>query len=419
MNVLSPSGGTAQGRSQGGALPWAEPTGRDALRRALRRERRVHVAAHPLAYPLALVLRRLGPVLRVPGIGHVVNDPAIARAVLTDNDGFAKNGPGSAGELITQVMGDYALLNLEGDAHRELHALLVAALNVSAVHDLVQEVWGTGLDEAVSTLRAGRRVDLARLATVLTGRTMGRLLGIGRLDDDGAALAAYQLGETMVSVVRLRSGRLSPRVVARSRQRFLALTHDMAAGLASAPAGSIIGRLRVAGFNEAQVRGVGAALLLTGTGTVSTALPRTAALISDAGLWEQLGDRSARLAAIDECLRVITPSPVMLRSVRRDTVVAHHRFQEGRRVAILTYAAVRACEDGDALRLDRDVPASVRGLYFGAGRHHCIGYALARAELDLAVERLGSVGPLRVTRRAAAFHVLIPRYRVLEVEKVP
>jgi cytochrome P450 len=166
------------------------------------------------------------------------------------------------------------------------------------------------------------------------------------------------------------------------------------------------------------VRGVGAALLLTGTATVSTALPRTAALISDAGLWEQLADRPARLAAIDECLRVIAPSPVMLRSVRRETVVAGHRFQEGRRVVILTYAAVRAFAEGNSLHVGRDVPAAVRGLHFGAGIHHCLGYALARAELDLAVERLGDGGPLRVARRAAAFHVLIPRYRVLEVERV-
>jgi cytochrome P450 len=49
--------------------------------------------------------------------------------------------------------------------------------------------------------------------------------------------------------------------------------------------------------------------------------------------------------------------------------------------------------------------------------HHCIGYALARAELDLAMERLSAVAPLRVGRRALAHHVLIPRYRVLEVER--
>jgi cytochrome P450 len=388
-----------------------------AMLHALRWERRVHMASHPLAYPLAWMLRRLGPALRVPGIGHIVSDPAIARAVLLDNDGFTKNGPGSAGELITQVMGDYALLNLEGDAHRELRAILVAALNASALHDLVDRVWGVGLDEAVSILRAGGRVDLARLAAVLTGRTMRHLLGIGHLDDDAASLATFDIGERMVSVVRLRSGPLSARVVARSRERFLELTDEMAAAMSAAPAGSIIGRLRSAGFNEKQVRGVGAALLLTGTGTVSTALPRTVALISDAGMWGRLGERPARLATVDECLRVITPSPVMLRSVRRDTVIANHRFREGRRVAILTYVAVRGFEDGDSLRPGREVPSAVRGLHFGAGMHHCIGYALARAELDLSIERLNAVGPLRVRRRAAARRVLIPRYRVLEVEK--
>jgi cytochrome P450 len=397
--------------------PPAPKTDDAAMRRALRWERRVHLAAHPLAYPLALVLKRFGPALHVPGIGHIVNDPAIARAVLLDSDSFTKNGPGSAGELITQVMGDYSLLNLEGDSHRELRAILVGAFNTSVVRNLIEDVWGRGLDKAVSALRFGQRVDLARLAAVLTGRTMHHILGIGRRDDDAAALATFELSEKLVSVVTLRSGPLAPRVVARSRERFLALTDEMAAGIKDAPASSIIGCLRAAGLCEDQVRGVGAALLLTGTGTVSTALPRTAALVSDAGLWGQLSDRQGRLAAVDECLRIITPSPVMLRSVRHDTVIGNHHFRAGRRVAIMTYVAVRAFEDGDSLRLGRHVPPSVHGMHFGAGIHHCIGYALARAELDLSMERLSAVGRLRVSRRAAARHVLIPRYGVLEVEK--
>jgi cytochrome P450 len=388
-----------------------------AMRRALRWEQRVHWAAHPVAYPLVLFLRKVGPALHVPGIGHVVNDPAIARAILLDRENFTKTGPGSAGELITQVMGDYALLNLEGDAHRELRALLIGMLNAPAVRDLVEALWGRELDEAASALRIGRRIDVSRLAAILTGRTMRHLLGLARPNADAADLATFELGERLASVVRLRSGPLSPSIVARSRERFLALTDEMASRMADAPSDSIIGRLHGAGFSEAQVRGVGAALLLTGTGTVSSALPRLAALVSDAGLWEQLADPKVRLAAVDECLRVITPSPAMLRSARRDMVVGGHRFRAGRRVVIMTYLAVRACDDGDSLRLDREVPPLIRGLHFGAGAHQCIGYTLARAELNLSLERLGVVGPLRVSRRALAHRVLIPRYRVLELER--
>jgi cytochrome P450 len=372
-----------------------------------------------VAYPLALLLGRLGPALRVPGIGHVVNDPALARALLLDQDNFTKNGPGSAGELITQVMGDYALLNLEGDAHRELRTMLAGVLHSPHIQDIVEDVWGDGMDAMVSALLCGRRVDLAPLAAVLTGRTMRRILGIGLRDDDAGDLVTFELGEKLMSVFRLRSRLLSPREVARSRERFLALTDTLAAATGGAPDGSVIGCLRAARFSEAQVRGVGAAVLLTGTGTVSTALPRTVALITDAGLWPRLIDQQTRLAAVDECLRVITPSPVMLRSVRKDTRNAQHHFLAGRRVAIMTYLAVRAFEDGDSLRPGREVPAAARGLHFGAGVHHCIGYGLARAELSLALERLCAVGPLRVRRRASAHHVFIPRYRVLEVERAP
>jgi cytochrome P450 len=84
----------------------------------------------------------------------------------------------------------------------------------------------------------------------------------------------------------------------------------------------------------------------------------------------------------------------------------------------MTYAAVRGFEDGDSLHPDRKTPPPARDLHFGAGAYHCIGYALARAELDLSMERLGSVGPLRVARRRVAHNVLIPRYSLVEVETV-
>jgi cytochrome P450 len=192
----------------------------------------------------------------------------------------------------------------------------------------------------------------------------------------------------------------------------------MVSAMPIAPAASVIGRLRDAGCRSEQIRGVGAALLLTGTDTLSSALPRAAALISDAQIWSSVTDGRTRPALIDECLRVITPSPAMLRSVQRDTTVGGHRFHRGRRVVVMTYWAVRGFPDGSSFRPDREIPAAVQGLQFGAGIHHCIGYALACAEMDTWLRRLAAIGPLRVSRRTVAHRVLIPRYRLLEVERV-
>ena len=50
----------------------------------MNRETRVQLGAHPLAYPLLRAVARIGPVVRVPRVGVVVSDAALARRVLTD-----------------------------------------------------------------------------------------------------------------------------------------------------------------------------------------------------------------------------------------------------------------------------------------------------------------------------------------------
>ncbi|MFD0599729.1 hypothetical protein ACFQZ4_51550 [Catellatospora coxensis] len=87
-------------------------------------ERRLYRRAHPFAYPLLRLLARRGPVVRVPGLGVVVNDAALARQVLLDGETFRKDGPGSSGDLWTPILGPSVLLNMEGPAHRALRARL-------------------------------------------------------------------------------------------------------------------------------------------------------------------------------------------------------------------------------------------------------------------------------------------------------
>lgn len=93
--------------------------GRPSQARARFHETRIYLASHPFALLFAEGVRPLGRRVRLPGLGSVVNDPDLAFELLCDSR-FTKSGPGSAGAAITQVMGNVALLNMDGPEHRAL-----------------------------------------------------------------------------------------------------------------------------------------------------------------------------------------------------------------------------------------------------------------------------------------------------------
>ena len=78
----------------------------------------VYVLNRPVAYGLLEAARHLGDVVHIPRIGYVISEAEIAREVLTDEVHFNSHSPGSLGVLITQVLGPYALHNMDGPAHK-------------------------------------------------------------------------------------------------------------------------------------------------------------------------------------------------------------------------------------------------------------------------------------------------------------
>jgi cytochrome P450 len=88
------------------------------------------------------------------------------------------------------------------------------------------------------------------------------------------------------------------------------------------------------------------------------------------------------------------------------------RLRAGERVLVLTHAANNRPGGFD---LDRPYVAESRQLWFGAGRHLCLGAALARAELGQVVSAVLDAGPVRVVGRRPARGVLIPSYATLRV----
>ncbi|MEV4676431.1 MULTISPECIES: cytochrome P450 [Actinomadura] len=375
-------------------------------------EERLYLAAHPVAYPLLRGVARRGAVVRVPGVGVVVNDAAAAREVLMDGETFRKDGPGSPGDLWTPVLGPSVLLNMEGEAHRALRRRLTELFVPSYTEALCARVLDEPLERLAGRLRRGATVDLVDTARVLAGTVIGEVIGL-----EGGSEAVYrdlfEQGERIVSMVSLRTRRLSPAQVRRARGVLDPLGDIAAKAYQAGDESTVMGRMRALGLSAEEARGAAGAFFLTGTETVATLLPRLIALLADHG---QLGRVAADPAlldrAVEEAMRVTTPTPVMLRSVHRPAEVAGVAIRPGDRVLIATHNCCRALGPFD---LDRPHPPELRRLWFGAGPHFCLGYPLAMAQIRRVARTLLAAAPLRITRRAAARGVLIPTYRYLAV----
>jgi cytochrome P450 len=126
--------------------------------------------------------------------------------------------------------------------------------------------------------------------------------------------------------------------------------------------------------------------------------------------------------AVREGLRVSTPAPLIGRSVSADVTVAGRALRKGERVMILTWTANNAWtlwprgRAPGGYNLDRGYLPENRQLWFGAGRHLCLGAPVARAEISALLRALIETGRrFRVTTRRYRRWVLVPSYDQLRI----
>lgn len=136
-------------------------------------------------------------------------------------------------------------------------------------------------------------------------------------------------------------------------------------------------------------------LLFAGHETVTGMLGN--ALVAFAAFPEQralLRDNPALTAnAVEELLRFDPPLQMTGRQATADIVIGGQAISKGDNISLMIGAAnrdTRRWPDGDELHIDRPDP---KPLSFGFGTHHCLGAALARMEVRIAIpallERLG------------------------------
>jgi cytochrome P450 len=97
--------------------------------------------------------------------------------------------------------------------------------------------------------------------------------------------------------------------------------------------------------------------------------------------------------AVEELLRWFSPVQAVHRTTRRPVTVDGVDIPEGSRVRLVIASANRDASiwpDADRLRLDRYTSPAADHLAFGAGAHRCLGAALARLIIGVALRRLPS-----------------------------
>src|SRR5690606_21227447 len=389
-----------------------------------------------------------GGLRKVPGLGWVTADPTVGRRVLTDHRHFTIVGEGGVGHLWAQILGDWVLDLFDGPGHHDLRTRSRELFTEASAAALVDGAWSAALDDARSTLAAGGTVDVGRLARVLVGRMMISLLGIptpggasspGGADavpSDDDALAAFATGERLASIALGSAGStyLSAEQVAAGRAIVAELTCGVPEGWRTAPPEQLLGRCRELGLGLEETTGLASLLMVAGTETSASAIARTTALLVDTGEQHRLLAGLAAgtevedtvrpgvttridpvAAAVREGLRMTSPASVIGRGVAAEVEIAGRRLQAGERLMILTWSANSHV---GPFRADRPYVRETRQLWFGAGRHLCLGAALARAEISAVLHTLFDDGvPLRVVSRQAARKVLIPGYSRLVVAR--
>ena len=359
----------------------------------------------------------------MPRLGVVVTDAVLIREVLKDYGSTSLLGEGGVGHLWAQVLGEWVRDSFDGPGHVDLRRRSRDLFTEATAAGVVQPVFGAPVERAVGRLRDGGTVDVAALARELVGRMVVHLLGL-RLDgissddeDPQPYLQVYAAGERLASLAvgTQASTHLSAQTVdqgqggrGRAHPRRPAGVPRLAAEHAAGPLPRArSGRARGHRPRHAPARGRHGDRRQRDGARRSRCWPTPARCTTSSPSPTSCPD------AVREGLRVSTPAPVIGRNIVRDTRIGRLPVRAGERVVLLTYVADNAVGPFD---VRRPYDPSTRQLWFGAGRHLCLGAPVARAEVAHLLSALAGTGrPWRVVRREPARRALIPTYQVLDI----
>jgi cytochrome P450 len=354
-------------------------------------------------FPLFEELRARGPLYR-GRFAYLTPSMAVAREVLTSNDfrtGFdLSQARGLLGRAFrwaqdADLLGPLeppSLLVTEPPDHTRYRKLVSRVFSVRAV----ERVRGRAeqiATELLDRLAEREHVDLVETYCALLPVTViAEILGVPVSERDRVLALGAAAAPSLDLGLSWRQFRTVESALA-GFDRWLSAHLDR---LRRDPGEDLMSQLVAAredgvGLDERELKATAGLVLAAGFETTVNLLGNGTALLLDHP--EQLAvlrrEPERWPNAVDEILRYDPPVLLTGRSALRDTTVAGARIHKGAVVTTLLAAANRDPEVfADPARFDVTRPNANDHLSFSAGRHYCLGAALARMEGDVGLRLL-------------------------------
>lgn len=362
-------------------------------RRATRADRWVSFNSRPFEISVLYLLTRLSRVLRVPGIGVIVSDARVMRAILMDGEHFSKTAEGGTSDLWDPVLEGPGLLNMSGESHLDLKRKLAPLFNARYLEEAIGSAISGETERLRSRLLAGEPVDIVHSIEVTAARVICTLSGYDLENTDEAeVLKQLENARGLLRFVKLGTKKLSEENAALGRSEISQLHAKIHEAFDADRVGTIPHTLKGFGLSKRETTSVITALVIAGTETVLSHLPRFTALLLRSEYIDALSMEQDFSEVIDEGLRVTVPTPVMLRGVEQSTTVEKQKVKPGDRMMLTT---TFACARLGFFNPTRSMPKEYRHLWFGAGVHMCIGLPLATLEIQKYLAMLVEVNQQR------------------------
>lgn len=338
-------------------------------------------AVHPVGSTLLTYIGNKWRLKKIPFVGTIISDASLIREVLMDKKRFSKDGEGASTSFWNPIIGNYGLLNMDGEDHIRLKRAVSNMFAKDRVELIYRTVSAPILDEATEKLKAGENIDMVSIAEKISYLSMWHIVGLSaeKLHGIDFKLAVRTL-RSVTEGINPAKKKLSNKQVTAARGKLVFLEELARDAYNNDDRESIPLRLKQEGYSEEAAISLTKSLFIAGTETVISFLPRMAALFIKTRYIDYLSEHPEHVTkGVEEALRVTVPTPVAVRSVVEDTNFHGVKLKAGERLVLSTIAASKRFGDFNPFN---DVDKEIRGLWFGAGVHMCIGVGVALVQAE-------------------------------------